>query len=366
MAVLGGGQLGLMLGLAGIPLGARFRFLDPSPDAPARAVGELVVGELGDDDALERTVDSAQVVTYEWEGVPADAACRLEARGHRVYPSTRALEVAQDRLSEKQTFRDLGIGVPEFAAVDDLDGLRAAVEHVGLPAILKTRRGGYDGKGQRVLTASGDVEEVYTALAGDGPLILEAQVPFERELSMLAVRGVDGTTRSWPLVENRHEGGILRSSRAPASMRDPALQARGEQYAQRLLDHFDYVGVLALELFEVDGTLLANEMAPRVHNSGHWTIEGAQTSQFENHLRAVLGWPLGPTDLRGPTAMVNCIGALPDPRAVLAIDGAHLHRYAKLPRRGRKVGHVTLTAPDGVELASRMDRLRSILPPEAG
>lgn len=360
VAVLGGGQLGRMLGLAGVPLGVQFRFLDPSPDAPAQVVGSLVTGALGDDEALARTVDGAHVVTYEWEGVPADAARRLEARGHHVYPSTRALEVSQDRLSEKQTFRDLGIGVADFAAVDDLDGLRAAVERVGLPAILKTRRGGYDGKGQHVLITRDDVESAFAALAGSGPLILEARVPFDRELSVLAVRGADGTTRSWPLVENRHVGGILRVSRAPASPRDPSLQARAEQDARRLLDHFDYVGVLALELFEVRGVLLANEMAPRVHNSGHWTIEGAETSQFENHLRAVLGWPLGPTDARGVSAMLNCVGALPDPRAVLAVEGAHLHRYGKQPRPGRKVGHVTVTAPDDVELASRLDRLRTI------
>jgi 5-(carboxyamino)imidazole ribonucleotide synthase len=365
LAVLGGGQLGLMLGLAAVPLGVDLRFLDPSATAPARAVGTLVVGGLGDPTAQLEATQGATVVTYEWEGVPADATRALEAEGDTVRPSTRALEVAQDRLAEKTTFRDLGIDVADFVPVDDREQLRAAVARVGLPAVLKTRRGGYDGKGQAVLRDAHDVTRAWDELSASAPLIVEAWVPFRREVSMLAVRGHDGDTRCWPLVENLHEGGILRVSRAPAPDAEP-LRATAEGYARRLLDHLDYVGVLALELFDTGAGLLANEMAPRVHNSGHWTIEGAVTSQFENHVRAVLGWPLGPTDAVGVSAMLNCIGALPDPGAVLAIPGAHLHRYGKEPRRGRKVGHVTVTAPDEAGLDARLDALRAVLPPDVG
>jgi 5-(carboxyamino)imidazole ribonucleotide synthase len=353
VAVLGGGQLGRMMGLAGIPLGLRFRFLDPVPGAPAGAVGELVVGALGDEASLEAVAAGATVVTYEWEGVPAGAARFLGAR-YPVRPGARSLEVAQDRLTEKETFRRLGIATPAFAPVDS----RAELDHAlgvvgGLPAVLKTRRGGYDGKGQRVLRDAADLDGAWAAL-GDVPLILESLVPFERELSVLAVRGGDGAVACWPLVENVHEEGILRVSRAPAPGLDPARQLRGEDLATRLLTDLDHVGVLAVELFEVDGELLANEIAPRVHNSGHWTIEGAETSQFENHLRAILGRPLGSTAARGPSAMVNCIGEMPDRDAVLAVPGAHLHDYGKAARPGRKLGHVTVTAPDDDELSARL------------
>jgi 5-(carboxyamino)imidazole ribonucleotide synthase len=357
VAVLGGGQLGRMLGLAGIPLGLDFRFLDPSPAAPAQAVGELVVGALDDEAALLATVEGADVVTYEWEGVPAGSARLLEARGRRVDPATGALEASQDRLTEKTTFRDLGIAVFPFAPVDDLDGLRAAVAEIGLPAVLKTRRGGYDGKGQAVLREPADVDAAFDALRDAGPLILEAFVPFDREVSVLAVRGGDGHVHAWPLVENHHDGGILRVSLAPAPDVDDALQETASGYAQALLDHFDYVGVLAVELFQVGPDLFANEMAPRVHNSGHWTIEGAVTSQFENHLRAVLGWPIGSARPVGVSAMVNAIGELPDRDEVLAVPGTHFHDYAKDPRPGRKVGHVTVTAPDDATLHDRLAAL---------
>ncbi len=361
VAVLGGGQLGRMLGLAGVPLGLGFRFLDPSSAAPAQSVGLLVVGALGDDVSLLKTAEHADVVTYEWEGVPADAARLLEGRGHTVHPSTRALEISQDRLVEKTAFRALGIPVAEFANVESFDDLRAAVDTVGLPGVLKTRRGGYDGKGQVVVRNESELEAGFSELTEARPLILEAMVPFERELSILAVRGRDGEVRCWPLVENRHDDGILRTSRAPAPNLDPSLQTTAEGYARSLLEELDYVGVLAVELFQVGGSLLANEMAPRVHNSGHWTIEGAVTSQFENHLRAILGWPLGATDARGVSVMVNLIGDLPDPVAVLAVDGAHLHRYGKAPRANRKVGHITITAATAPELESRLTQLESAL-----
>ena len=316
VGVIGGGQLGRMLALAGIPLGLSFRFLDPSADAPAAEVGELLVGEYDDQDLLDRLADGAAAVTYEFENVPVAAAARVGA-----LPAPAALEASQDRLVEKQLFRRLGIPTPKLN--DEVDEF---------PAILKTRRLGYDGKGQRV------VEQWDRPDAGN---VLEERVPFDRELSLLAVRGADGDTCFYPLVENVHEDGILRTSRAPAL---DAPQADAEEYATRLLDELGYVGVLALELFDVGGRLLANEFAPRVHNTGHWTIEGAATSQFESHLRAVLGLPLGPTESR-PAAMFNLIGAVPPAANVLAVPGAHLHLYGKEPRPGRKLGHITLVEP---------------------
>ena len=363
VAVLGGGQLGRMLGLAGIPLGLRFRFLDPVAGAPAAAVGELVVGSLGDEAALAETAADAVAVTYEWEGVPATAATFLVAAdpARPVRPGALPLEVAQDRLTEKLACQRLGIPTPPFAAVDTRADLDTAIEAVGgLPAVLKTRRGGYDGKGQAVLREARDVDAAWDQLGGI-PLILERFVPFQRELSVIAVRSTAGEAVCWPLVENHHHDGVLRLSLAPALGLSPALQARGEEIAALLATALDHVGVLTVELFEHDGELLVNELAPRVHNSGHWTIEGAETSQFENHLRAVLGWPLGSTAVRGSAAMVNCIGALPDRDAILAIPGAHLHDYGKTPRRGRKVGHVTVTAPDDASRAERVERVQAVV-----
>jgi 5-(carboxyamino)imidazole ribonucleotide synthase len=366
LAVLGGGQLGRMLGLAGIPLGVSFRFLDPSPDAPAAAVGELVVGGLGDEGALAEVVRDADVVTYEWEGVPAESARFLEALAP-VRPGDRSLEVSQDRLREKEMFRRIGIPTPPFHPVDTREDLDAARPRLGDAAVLKTRRGGYDGKGQAVLRwdATAEADAAWAALGGQ-PLIVEAFVPFDRELSVVAVRGLDGTIACWPVVENEHRDGILRVTRAPAPGVTPEQEQRARQMAFQLMEDLDHVGVLTIELFDVSGfdgksTLLANELAPRVHNSGHWTIEGAVTSQFENHVRAVLGLPLGATDVRGATAMVNCIGTMPDPDAVLAVPGAHLHDYGKAPRPGRKLGHVTVVAATDAELDTRLAQLQPLL-----
>jgi 5-(carboxyamino)imidazole ribonucleotide synthase len=358
VAVLGGGQLGRMLGLAAIPLGIRCRFLDPSPDATAAAVGELVVGELDDPGAIERTAQGANVVTYEWEGVPAPAA-RAAMQTHAVRPDPRALEVAQDRLTEKQTLERLGIGVAPFAPIDGPDDVASAVTTLGVPLLFKTRRGGYDGKGQQLVHDAAGAQHAWDALGGV-QLIAEGVVDFDRELSVLAARAPDGTVACYPLVQNEHSGGILRTSRAPAPALSPALQAAGEQIAQALLEDLDYVGLLAIELFERRGELLANEIAPRVHNSGHWTIEGAATSQFEQHLRAVLGLPLGSTQTRGHSGMVNCIGSLPDAAAVLSVPGAHLHAYGKAPRPGRKVGHVTVVADDAAARDERLAQVRAL------
>jgi 5-(carboxyamino)imidazole ribonucleotide synthase len=316
VGIIGGGQLGRMLALAGIPLGLEFRFLDPAADAPAGEVGELLVGEYDDPELLDRLADGAAAVTYEFENVPVEAARRAGT-----VPSAAALEAAQDRLVEKQLFRRLGI--PTARIDEEVDSF---------PAILKARRFGYDGKGQRL---------VETWPGSDPGHVLEEHVRFERELSLLAVRGRDGETRFWPLVENVHEEGILRTSRVPAV---GARQQEAEEYGVRLLDALGYVGVLALELFDTGDRLLANEFAPRVHNTGHWTIEGAVTSQFENHLRAILGLPLGATDSQ-PALLRNVIGAVPPAAGVLGIPGAHLHLYGKDARPGRKLGHVTLVAP---------------------
>ena len=319
VACIGGGQLGRMLGLAGLPLGLSFRFLDPAADACAREVGELVVGDYGDAAALDRLVDGVDVVTYEFENVPVEAAARVGA-----VPGPAALDQGQDRLREKELFRALEIPTARFGSLED----------TGLPALVKSRRLGYDGKGQRLLHAAGPV--------GEGELAEEV-VPFERELSIVGVRGRDGETRFWPVAENVHREGILRVTRAPAG---DAPQVDAERICASLMDELGYVGVLAVELFEVGGRLLANEFAPRVHNTGHWTIDGAQTSQFENHLRAILGLPLGATGATAPCVMVNLIGSLPPRGELLALPGARVHLYGKPPRAGRKVGHVTLVDPD--------------------
>lgn len=355
VGVLGGGQLGRMLALAGYPLGLRFRVLEPAADAPAGHLAEHMAGSYDDPATLDRFAAGLDVVTYEFENVPVVAAAHLAQRVP-VYPPPTALSTAQDRLEEKRLFRQLGIYTPAFSPVDSRRELDDAVRELGLPGMLKTRRLGYDGKGQALLRTPADIKTAWQAL-GSQPLIYEEYVPFERELSILAVRGRDGATACYPLVENHHRDGILRLSLAPAPDCPPALQALAEEYAGRVLDWLDYVGVLAIELFQVGDTLLANEMAPRVHNSGHWTIEGAVTSQFENHLRAVCGLPLGDTASRGHAAMINLIGALPDRATVLAIPGAHLHDYGKAPRAGRKLGHITLVEADHAALQAKIERI---------
>ncbi|MGQ0602324.1 MAG: 5-(carboxyamino)imidazole ribonucleotide synthase [Anaerolineales bacterium] len=357
IGVLGAGQLGRMLALAGYPLGLRFRFLDPLPDAPAGQIAEQVIAEYDDLDALRRFADGVDVITYEFENVPMETALWLEQFAP-VFPTPGALHAAQDRLHEKALFRELNIPTPSFAPVNSRAELEAAIANIRLPAVLKTRRFGYDGKAQAVLRAANDVDAAWPELGG-APLMLEGFVPFEREVSVIAASGRDGATVFYSLVENEHRDGILRVSMAPCS--SPILQAIAEDYASRVLAALNYVGVLAIEFFDCNGQLLANEMAPRVHNSGHWTIQGAETSQFENHLRAILGWPLGLTAMRGHAAMVNLIGELPDVEKVLAIPGAHLHVYGKAPRAGRKLGHITLYMDDLQLLTERLDSVRSLI-----
>jgi 5-(carboxyamino)imidazole ribonucleotide synthase len=358
LGILGGGQLGRMMALAAYPLGVHTRLLDPKEPDASGDVAEVIAARYDDPDALDRFVTNLDAVTYEFENVDAFALDHLDDRVP-VRPGRRALEVAQDRLIEKSFFRDHGIDTAPFAAADTIEELRAAVEEVGVPAILKTRRFGYDGKGQAVIRDGDDIQAAWDQVGGV-PMLLEGLVEFDRELSIIAVRDPDGRLACYPLVENHHEHGILRLSYAPAPHLRPEIQARAEAYARRVLGDLDYVGVLAIELFQVGDRLLANEMAPRVHNSGHWTIEGAETSQFENHVRAVLGLPLGSTATCGHSAMVNLIGALPDTADVLRHPHAHLHLYGKEPRPGRKVGHVTVRHDDPVLVRDTVPMLREL------
>jgi len=366
IGILGGGQLGYMLALAGYPLGLHFRFLDPSPEAPVGRIATRITANFTDRAALTKFAGGLALVTYEFENVPVEAA-RFLAERVPVFPPPAALEAAQDRLKEKTLFQDLGIATTDFRAVASRQELDVAVKQIGLPAVLKTCRMGYDGKGQWILRTHEDVASVLRELppetsrsshkAAPPAFILERFVPFTRELSILAVRGRTGETAFYPLVENHHRDGILRLSLAPAPRLDPALQRAAEDAARRVFESLQYVGVLAIEFFEHAGRLLANEMAPRVHNSGHWSIEGAVTSQFENHLRAVTGLPLGAPYALGCSAMLNLIGDVPDAAEVLGIRDAHLHLYGKAARAGRKLGHVTLRAASSEQLASRLAEL---------
>ncbi len=343
IGVLGAGQLGRMLALAGYPLGLRFRFLDAAHEAPVKDLAEFVRADFSDADALDRFASGLEVVTYEFENVPVEAVERLSGRVP-VYPPPAALRASQDRLDEKTIFRHLGIPTAPFVPVSTRADLDGALAEVGCPAILKTRRMGYDGKGQCLIRDPAAAEQAWQTIPKDTGLLLEGFVHFDRELSQIAVRGRDGRTVFYPLVENHHAEGLLRLSLAPAANRTPALERLARDYATRILEGLGYVGVLAIEFFQQGEQLIANEMAPRVHNSGHWTIEGAETSQFENHLRAILGFPLGVAEARGPCAMLNIIGDLPDTRTVLAQPGTHLHLYGKKPRPGRKIGHITVCA----------------------
>jgi len=358
IGILGGGQLGRMLALAGYPLGIHTELYDPAPDACAGQVAPLVSAPYDDWDALARFAEGKQCITYEFENTPLATAQWLEARVP-VHPTPRALELFQDRLLEKQFLNSIGIPTPAFAPIDPTEP-NSALEQIGLPCVVKTRRFGYDGKGQGVAHTHAEYQALVQRFQPHA-LIAEAFVPFDREVSILGVRSLSGEIAIYPLVENVHREGILRVSTVdvispsphPRSEGEDATritdsrskgESAGESYVRRLLESLHYVGVVALEMFQVGERLLANEVAPRVHNSGHWTIEGAETSQFENHLRAILGLPLGSVAPRGYCAMVNLIGALPPIDAVLRIPNAHLHLYGKAPRPGRKLGHITLRA----------------------
>ncbi len=359
IGVLGGGQLGRMLAEAGHPMGMEFDFLDPKPDACAAKRGRLIVGDWDDDQALAR-LGGCDRITFDFENVPERVLRRL-ARKSLVRPGPEALAAAQDRAAEKQLFESLDIPVAAWATVDSRPDLLAAVERTGLPAVLKTRRMGYDGKGQEVLRDKEDLETAWQRIGGH-PLVLEAFVPFEFECAMSAVRSSTGDIRYYPLTRTLHENGILSLARGPLPNHEGSLGEQARAMLDRLASHLDYTGVLTLEFFVRNGALLANEMAPRVHNSAHWTIEGTECSQFENHLRAVADLPLGSTRAWSESVMINWIGEVPDPADYLDVPGLSWHDYGKKPRLGRKVGHATLVAPDRDGLEARLQQLQKCLP----
>lgn len=338
IGIVGAGQLGQMLALAGYPLGLDFLFVDRSAQAPAARVAPILTGELSDPKLLAQLAARSDVISFDWENVDV-TALRKAAGRTRLAPPLRALAVAQDRLNEKKTFNRLSIPTTRFEAVDTRAGLGRAVTRIGLPGVLKTRRLGYDGKGQYVLRHATDIDLAWQALGGV-PLLYEELVPFEYEVSIIGARSRSGEIAVYPLNRNYHLDGILRLTLAPWSA--PRLHTLAATQLRRVLRDFNYVGVLAIEYFVHRGRLVANEMAPRVHNSGHWTIEGAVTSQFENHVRAISGLPLGDVSARGHSAMINLIGNIPKPDQFLCQPGVHWHDYGKDPRPGRKVGHCTL------------------------
>jgi len=358
VGILGGGQLGMMLAEAAHALSIDTLVLDPKPNASAGQVTRHLVADWTDAAALSQLA-STDVVTYEFENVPSEALERLRT-DVPVHPATEALVIAGDRVEEKRFFRSLDIETAPFARVDDRDDLDRALAEIGLPAILKTRRFGYDGRGQRVLREAADVDAAWRALGGE-PLILEGFVPFDREVSVIAVRGRDGELRTWPVTENIHVDGILHVSRAPAEDFPATLDKAGAHALRAIMERLDYVGVLVVEFFQVGNRLVANEMACRVHNSGHWTIEGAATSQFENHMRAVAGLPLGDTGVEGCAAMVNLVSDLSSLEALQGEEGIFPHLYGKSPAPGRKLGHVTITASSRPELEARIASVLAVV-----
>lgn len=343
IGIVGGGQLGKMLALAAAPLGHTVTVLDPSPDACANTVCEQIIGGYTDNSVLDDFASQVDVITYEFENLPLACIEHLATKA-TVYPSAKALQVTQDRVLEKTLCEQLNVPIAPFAIVNTAEELNEAIENIGMPCILKTTRMGYDGKGQHVIRSSDDIAAASELC--NQPCILEKIIMFERELSMIATRSVAGEIVYYPLVENVHKQNILHTSRAPADVTD-ATAKQAQTITEQLMNHFEYVGTLTIEFFQMDdGTLLLNEMAPRVHNSGHWTIEGSHTSQFENHIRAICGLPLGCTAMRSPTSMVNIIGTFPDVTPWLQFEGVHVHTYGKSERPGRKIGHVTISHTD--------------------
>lgn len=363
VGIIGGGQLAQMLAQSVQPLGVRCTVLDPNENCCASSVCEQIVGEYNDPDALTQLADCSEVVTYEFENVPA-AAAEIIKPLRPIHPNPDALGYAQDRHLERGMFSKLGIAIPNYRAIDDVESLSAALGELGTPAILKARTLGYDGKGQVLINDPRNAREAFETI-GSVPAILDQFVEFTRELSIVATRSVAGDIVCYPLSENVHRGGILRVSKAPARAVSTKLTEQAQHAARQILNRFEYVGTLAVEFFQIgsgdDATLVANEIAPRVHNTGHWTIEGAQTSQFENHMRAVMGMKLGSADPIGCSAMVNIIGDEPRAGALQSMPEAHVHMYGKAPRAGRKIGHVTLNAPSEGELDALLERFTRVI-----
>ncbi len=363
VGIIGGGQLALMLAQSVESLGVTCTVLDPNEHCCARAASEQIVGDYDDPEALKQLAACSDVVTYEFENVPA-AAGEVIKPLKPIHPNPDALGYAQDRHIERSMFKDLGIAIPEYRAIDDVESLESALEELGTPAILKARSLGYDGKGQVLINDASKAADAFATI-GSVPAILDQFVEFERELSIVATRSIEGDIAYYPTSANVHRGGILRVSKAPARDVNEHLIEQAQHAARQILNRFEYVGTIAVEFFQIgtgtDATLVANEIAPRVHNTGHWTIEGAKTSQFENHMRAVMGMQLGSADPIGHSAMVNIIGDEPRAGALESMPEAHVHMYGKSPRAGRKIGHVTLNAPSADELDALLERFTRVI-----
>ena len=354
VGVIGSGQLGRMMALAGTPLDVEFVFYDEALQSPSCRLGETI--QPSSEGSLERFIESVDVITYESENTDSDLVVKL-SESKPVYPGVDSLRKSQHRLTEKNTFRDLGIQTADFLKVTSHAELKLATEKLGFPIVLKTTTLGYDGKGQAVVKCADDIDSAWDKLK-DFELIAEAFVTFSRELSVIAVRDTKGNTRVYPLAENDHTDGILRISKVPVKNLSKEKQAQAEDFAITMLNHLGHIGVLTLELFDTDNGLIANEMAPRVHNSGHWTIEGTASSQFENHVRAICGFPLGDTSSRENfAAMINIIGKHGDRDKVLSMGNAFLHTYSKTERQNRKIGHINLIASTEAQMNNDISAL---------
>lgn len=362
VGIIGAGQLGRMLALAGYPLGIECRFLDTYAEAPGGQVAPIRVAALDDEAELAALAREVDVMTFDIENVCV-AALETLAALVPVRPAPAIVAKGQDRLAEKQLFESLGIPTAPYVTIDCPDDLEQVGSALGWPVVLKARRLGYDGRGQRIAKSKSELLAAWHSL-GACAAIAEAWIAFEHEVSLIGVRGPASDTKFYALSENRHRDGMLESSLAPYA--DDALQRRARGWMAAMLDAHDYHGVLTIEFFVTADGLLANEIAPRVHNSGHWTIEGAETSQFENHLRAILGLPLGNTRARGTALMRNLIGRMPPREKLLAVDGLHLHDYRKQPRPGRKVGHCTVLASSRESALERLHELDSVLDHDSG
>lgn len=359
VAILGGGQLGRMLALAGANLGIRTRVLDPQAEACAGEVAELVVAPFDDCDALRRLVDGADVLTWEFESVPQEAIdfCTELVP---VRPGSASLSASRDRLIERDHLESAGFRTPEYRPVASTGDIERALDEIGLPAVLKARTGGYDGKGQSIIRERRQIAEAWRSI-GERPALVEQLVAFDREIALLGVRSLDGEVRLYPPIESVHTGGILTEARAPADGLRPKALDRAIDAAEKLVESLEHVGTFAVELFDIGNDLLANEVAMRVHNTGHWTIEAASTSQFENHLRAILGLPLGRVKAHRPTRMLNLIGTVPPLDMLASVPDAHAHIYGKRAQAGRKLGHVTIIARNEDKLDERARRVHHLI-----
>jgi 5-(carboxyamino)imidazole ribonucleotide synthase len=358
VGVIGSGQLGRMMALAGSPLNVEFVFFDEALASPSSRLGETI--QPSSSDALKRFIESVDVITYESENTNTDLVSEI-SKTKPVYPGVASLANSQHRLTEKNAFRKLGIQTADFERVTSLSELKSAVATLGLPIVLKTTTEGYDGKGQAVIKDTADIDSAWNKLQGK-ELIAEAFVTFSRELSIIAARSASGEIKVYPLAENDHSEGILRVSKVPVQNLSKEKEEQAAHFISLMLEELNHVGVLTIELFDTESGLVANEMAPRVHNSGHWTQQGAYTCQFENHVRAICDMPLGSTETTQPfAAMINIIGKNGDANAVLSNPTAHLHMYGKEERLNRKIGHINLTSQSLQELDQNIQSFNAFI-----